>query len=104
MLAELLLLEKQPQDALKEYEAVLKIAPNRFNALFGAASAADAAGNSAVADRYFRKLSEISVGEERPELVTAHKRAPVRAQKSSVTTPVDSTERPSTIFSVLKAR
>ncbi len=87
MLAELLLLEKQPQDALKEYEAVLKVAPNRFNALFGAASSADAAGNSTVADRYFRKLSEISVGEERPELVTAHKRIAVTAQKNSTMRP-----------------
>jgi tetratricopeptide (TPR) repeat protein len=87
MLAELLLLEKQPQDALAEYEAVLKVAPNRFNALFGAASAADAAGNSTVADRYFRKLSEISVGEERPELVTAHKRIAVTAQRNSATRP-----------------
>jgi tetratricopeptide (TPR) repeat protein len=87
MLAELLLLEKRPQEALAEYEAVLRVAPNRFNALFGAASAADAAGNSAVADRYFRKLSEISVGEERPELVTAHKRIAVTAEKHSVTRP-----------------
>jgi tetratricopeptide (TPR) repeat protein len=87
MLAELLLLERQPQDALAEYETVLKVAPNRFNALFGAASAADAAGNSTVADRYFRKLSEISVGEERPELVTAHKRIAVTAQKNSATRP-----------------
>ncbi|HVS89040.1 MAG TPA: hypothetical protein VHF01_12580 [Candidatus Acidoferrum sp.] len=87
MLAELLLLEKQPQDALAEYETVLKVTPNRFNALFGAASAADAAGNSTVADRYFQKLSEISVGEERPELVTAHKRIAVTAQKSSITRP-----------------
>jgi len=87
MLAELLLLEKQPMDALAEYEAVLKVAPNRFNALFGAASGADVAGNSTVADRYFRKLSEISVGEERPELVTAHKRIAVTAQKNSATRP-----------------
>jgi hypothetical protein len=87
MLAELLLLGKQPQDALAEYETVLKVAPNRFNALFGAASAADAAGNSAVAEHYFHKLSEISVGEERPELVTAHKRIAVTAQKNSAMRP-----------------
>jgi tetratricopeptide (TPR) repeat protein len=87
MLAEMLLLEKQPQEALAEYEAVLKVAPNRFNALFGAASAADAAGSSAIADRYFRKLTEISVGEERPELVTARKRIAVTAEKTSVTHP-----------------
>jgi tetratricopeptide (TPR) repeat protein len=87
MLAELFFREKQPQNALREYEAVLKVAPNRFNALYGAASSADAAGDTAAGDRYFRKLGDISVGEERPELVTAHKRAPVRTQKSSVTNP-----------------
>lgn len=87
MLAELLRRKEPPQDTLKEYEAVLKVAPNRFNALYGAASAADAAGDTVAADRYYRKLSEISVGEERPELVRAHKRAPVRAQKDSVTKP-----------------
>jgi len=85
MLAELFLRGKQPQNALREYETVLKVAPNRFNALYGAASSADAAGDIAAGDRYFRKLGDISVGEERPELVTAHKRAPVRAQKSSET-------------------
>jgi tetratricopeptide (TPR) repeat protein len=87
MLAELLLRKEPPQDALKEYEAVLKVAPNRFNALYGAARAADEASDTVAADRYYRKLSEISVGEERPELVRAHKRAPVRAQKESVTNP-----------------
>jgi tetratricopeptide (TPR) repeat protein len=76
-----LLLEKQPQQALLEYEAVLKIAPNRFNALYGAATAADAAGNKAAANRYFQKLTEVAVGEERPELVTARKRVAVTAAK-----------------------
>jgi len=85
MLAELLLLEKQPREALTEYEAVLKVAPNRFNALYGAASAADSAGNATAANQYFRKLSEIAVGDERPELVTARKRIAVTAQKSLVT-------------------
>ena len=85
MLAELFLREKQPQNALSEYETVLKVAPNRFNALYGAASSADAAGDTAAGDRYFRKLGDISAGEERPELVTAHKRAPIKVQKSSVT-------------------
>jgi tetratricopeptide (TPR) repeat protein len=74
MLAELLLLEKEPQDALTEYEAVLKVAPNRFNALFGAATASDTAGNASVANQYFQKLTEIAVGDERPELITARKK------------------------------
>jgi tetratricopeptide (TPR) repeat protein len=87
MLAELLALEKQAAAALAEYEAVLKAAPNRFNALYGAASAADAAGNSASATLYYKKLSEIVVGDERPELVTARKRISVSAEKDSVTRP-----------------
>ena len=55
MLAELFALDRQPAAALVEYEAVLKTAPNRFNALYGAASAADAAGNSASANLYYKK-------------------------------------------------
>lgn len=80
MLAELLLKENHPQESLVEYEAVLKIAPNRFNALFGAASAADVAGNATAANRYFHKLTETAVGDERPELVTARKKAVVTSQ------------------------
>src|SRR6266446_9859174 len=70
MLAELFLLENHPQESLAEYEAVLKVAPNRFNAVYGAAQAAEASGNGAVAKHYFQKLSEISPGEERPKLPT----------------------------------
>jgi hypothetical protein len=87
MLAELLMLEKQPVAALAEYEAVLATAPNRFNALYGAASAADAAENGASANLYYKKLSEIAVGEERPELVTARKRIKVSAETNSATRP-----------------
>lgn len=76
-----LLTEKEPQAALVEYEAVLKIAPNRFDALYGAATAAEAAGNRAAANRYFQKLTEVAVGEERPELVTARKKVAVTASK-----------------------
>jgi tetratricopeptide (TPR) repeat protein len=74
MLAELLLRQHHPQDALVEYESVLKIAPNRFNALYGAGSAAEAAGNASAASAYFRKLTEVAVGEERPGLRTARQK------------------------------
>jgi uncharacterized protein HemY len=57
-----------------EYQAVLKIAPNRFNALYGAARAADASGDATTASNYFRKLTEIAIGDERPELRTARQR------------------------------
>jgi tetratricopeptide (TPR) repeat protein len=87
MLAELLTLENQAAAALVEYEAVLAAAPNRFNALYGAASAADAAGDSASANFYYNKLSEIAVGDERPELATARKRISGSAEKNSATRP-----------------
>ena len=76
MLAELFALENQPKESLNEYEAVLKVAPNRFNALYGAARAAEASGNDEVAKRYYQKLTEISPGEERPK-------APVKVASSS---------------------
>ncbi len=84
MLAELLLLRhNRPDESLAEYQAVLKLAPNRFNALYGAASAAEASGNTAVANQYFRKLTEIAVGDERPELVSARKKISVTERSSA---------------------
>jgi hypothetical protein len=77
MLAELLLLNYQSNLALAEYEGVLKIAPNRFNAVLGAANAAQASGNALAANQYYRKLTEIAVGDERPELVSARKKIAV---------------------------
>lgn len=70
MLAELLLIQKQPSQSLTEYETVLKVAPNRFSAVFGAARAAEAAGNEIVAKQYIQKLSEFAPGNERPKLPT----------------------------------
>jgi len=80
MLAQLLMLQKRPQEALTEYEAVLKAAPNRFNALYGAATAADAAGDASTAGRYFHKLLESAGGEERPELAEARKKTVAASQ------------------------
>jgi len=76
MLAELYSLENQPKESLAEYEAGLKVAPNRFNAVYGAARAAEASGNNDVAKRYYKKLSEISPGDERPK-------APAKVASSS---------------------
>jgi Tfp pilus assembly protein PilF len=74
MLAQVLVLQNQPAKALLEYEAVLKTAPNRFNALYGAATAAESSGDADRAQKYFRKLTEVAVGDDRPELETARKR------------------------------
>ena len=82
IVAELLMSGHQPKESLVEYQAVLKIAPNRFNALYGAARAADAAGDATAASGYFRKLTEVAVGDERPELKTARQKlVAVKAQK-----------------------
>ena len=70
LLQEQLLLESKPQESLTAYEAVLKVAPNRFNALYGAARAAESSGKGTVAKQYIQKLSEISPGDERPKMPT----------------------------------
>ena len=50
----------QPAAALKEYEAALKANPNRYRGFWGAARAADAAGDRAKATEYYGKLVELS--------------------------------------------
>jgi hypothetical protein len=72
MLADMLLEIKRPADALAEYDAVLKDYPNRFDAVYGAAHAAEAIGNAQQSRDYFAKLREISgPGADRPELKEA---------------------------------
>jgi hypothetical protein len=85
MLAEMQLLEHHPKESLAEYQSVLKIAPKRFNALYGAARAAESAGDANAAADYFRKLTEVAVGDERPELKVAREK--LVAQKASVVRP-----------------
>ena len=65
ILAQLLSAEDKPRESLVEYQAVLKLAPNRFNALYGAACAAEAAGDASAAHSYFQRLLNIAVGDER---------------------------------------
>jgi hypothetical protein len=73
MLADLLLENGSGSDALKEYEAVLKTSPRRFNATAGAAKAADRAGDRVKARAYARQLLAIARRAElaRPELTWA---------------------------------
>ena len=59
MLADVLLENGTAPEALKEYEAVLKTAPRRFNATAGAARAADRAGDRVKARAYAMQLQEI---------------------------------------------
>ncbi len=77
MLAQILMLQKRPKLALTEFETVLGNTPNRFNALYGAAIAADESGDSVTAVNFFQKLTETSTGNERPELTTARKKTAI---------------------------
>lgn len=69
-LADLLLVQGQVADALKEYEASMINAPNRLRGWYGAATAADAAGDKTKAAGYFAKLSTLVHGatSDRPEV------------------------------------
>jgi tetratricopeptide (TPR) repeat protein len=82
MLGQLLQVQNRPDDALLAFESVLKIAPKRFNALYGAASAAESAGKASVASQYFEELLAVSVSDERPEVGTARKKVAVKAQNT----------------------
>jgi hypothetical protein len=72
-LADLLLEAKRPQQALTEYQTDLKLNPNRFNGLYGAARAAEAAGKQEDATEYYALLLKVCDGSNstRPELTHA---------------------------------
>jgi hypothetical protein len=73
LLGEMLLELKQPAAALVEFEGTLRTAPNRYNALSGAASAAKLSGNGEKAKTYYSKLLAICdhADADRPELKEA---------------------------------
>lgn len=53
---DILMVHRQPADALTAYEATLKREPNRLRTLHGAAKAAQAAGRNDVARRYYGEI------------------------------------------------
>jgi len=74
MLADMLLESNQPEEALVEYEKSMKIDPNRFNELAGAARAAEMAHQPKKANFYYAKLlknCDDGKHSERPELQRA---------------------------------
>ena len=73
MIAEMLLEAKRPQQALVEYQTDLKLNPNRFNGLYGAARAAEEAGKQSEATEYYAMLLKVCDGSSstRPELSRA---------------------------------
>jgi tetratricopeptide (TPR) repeat protein len=73
LFADLLLETGQAAPALREFEAALKENPNRYRGLYGAAQAADAAGERQKAESYFTKLVKVAekADSDRPEIAKA---------------------------------
>jgi len=73
LLAELLLETGQAAAAFREFETSLKATPNRYRAFYGAARAAEAAGDRQKAREYYAKLLDMSKNADsvRPELARA---------------------------------
>ena len=62
MLADMLLELGQPREALVEYTQSLKLSPNRFNGLYNAGRAAEAAGDKELAKTYYGALLKSTHG------------------------------------------
>jgi hypothetical protein len=75
LLGDMLLAANEPGLALKEYEASLQSARNRYRGFYGAAKAAQRSGNNEKARTYFVKLVTLcsNADTERPELAEAKK-------------------------------
>jgi tetratricopeptide (TPR) repeat protein len=73
IMGDMLLEMNRPDAALSEYEAELKVNPNRFNSVYGAAHAAESAKLTEKAAGYYRQLVATCAGGDstRPELAHA---------------------------------
>jgi hypothetical protein len=60
LLGDMLMDQQQPALALQEYEASMKAMPNRLRGFYGAAKAAEAAGEKQKAAGYFSKLAQLT--------------------------------------------
>jgi tetratricopeptide (TPR) repeat protein len=73
LLGEMLIEMAQPAAALKEFEASHRVEPNRFQGLYGAARAAELAGDGDKARTYYGRLVSLGKGADghRPEIKKA---------------------------------
>ena len=76
LLGDMLLELKMPKEALKEYEASMTKERNRFRSLYGAALAAERAGDRVRAGEYYEKLASMCAQSDgsRAELVRVRQR------------------------------
>jgi tetratricopeptide (TPR) repeat protein len=62
LIGDLLMDAKRPQEALVEYQTDLKVNPNRFDSIYGAAQAAEQAGKQKEASDYYAQLLKACEG------------------------------------------
>ena len=76
LLGDMLMLQGQEREALKEYETSLKNAPMRLRGFYGAAKAAEASGDAKKAREYSDKLASLTKNADgdRPELAGVKRR------------------------------
>lgn len=75
LLGEMLLEVGEPNAALREFEASLQAAPNRYRSIAGAAKAAEGAGDRGAARAWYGRLSQLTADAdtERPDMAAARK-------------------------------
>jgi len=69
----MLLEARNAKEALAAFDATMKKEPNRFRGVYGAARAAEALGNRALATQYYRQVLTIAKDADttRPEITRA---------------------------------
>lgn len=89
MIADMLLKAKRPDQALAEYQITLKTNPGRFNALYGAATAAAALGKNDKAHDYYAQIVKNCADSksDRAELKHAREEADRLARASAALAP-----------------
>jgi hypothetical protein len=70
--------QNQPAAALAAYRKALENTANLFNAIYGAARAADAADDHEAAAGYYRQLVDVAGSGDRDEVRVARKKAEPR--------------------------
>jgi tetratricopeptide (TPR) repeat protein len=80
MIADMLLDAKRPKEALAEYELAMKSDPGRFNSLYGAAQAAEQAGDHAKATQYYSELVKNCEGSTSERAELKHAREVIQAE------------------------
>ncbi len=80
LLGDLLMEQKQPKEALAAYKRSLELYPKRFNSLLGAAQAARALGDDALARSLYSELLEVADGGTRQRALKEAKRYATQPQ------------------------